>query len=45
MFTLGGMIVGWHMVRYLTMSDSSCKAEYKELIKCGKGSKFIQILL
>ena len=26
------------------MSDSSCKAEYKELAKCAKGTKFIQML-
>ena len=27
------------------MSDSSCEAEYKELAKCGKGVKFIQMLM
>jgi hypothetical protein len=43
--TIGGCIIGWHMAKHLTMSDSSCKAEYKELAKCAKGMKFIQMLL
>ena len=33
------------MAKHVTMSDSSCKAEYKELAKCAKGTKFIQMLL
>ena len=33
------------MAKQGTMSDSSCKAEYKELAKCAKGTKFIQMLL
>ena len=44
-FTMGCMIVGWYMAKHITMSDSSCEAEYKELAKCGKGSKFIHMLL
>ena len=31
-------IIGWHMAKHLTMSDSSCKAEYKDLAKCTKGT-------
>ena len=33
------------MTKHVTMSDSSCEAEYKELAKCAKGTKFIQMLL
>ena len=44
-FTMGCMLVGWHMSKHLTMSDSSCEAEYKELAKCAKGMKFLQMLL
>jgi len=33
------------MVKHLTLSDSSCEAEYKELAKCGKGVKFVKMLL
>ena len=43
--TIGGCIVDWWMAKHLTMSDSSCEAEYKELAKCGKGVKFIQMLM
>ena len=39
------MLFGWHMSKHLTMSDSSCEAEYKELAKCAKGTKFLQKLL
>jgi len=39
------MLVGWHMSKHLTLSDSSCEAEYKELTKSAKGSKFIQMML
>ena len=45
LFTMGCMLVGWHMSKHLTMSDSSCEAEYKELAKCAKGTKFLQMLL
>ena len=45
LFTMGCMLVGWHMSKPLTMSDSSCEAEYKELVKCSKETKFLQMLL
>ena len=41
LLTMGCMLVGWHMSKHLTMSDSSCEAEYKELAKCAKGTKFL----
>ena len=44
-FTMGCCIIGWHMAKHVTMSDSSCEAEYKELAKCAKGTKFVQMLL
>ena len=43
--TIGGCIVDWWMAKHHTVSDSSCEAEYKELAKCAKGVKFIQMLL
>jgi len=33
------------MAKHLTLSDSSCEAEYKELAKYVKGVKFAQMLL
>ena len=33
------------MAKHHTVSDSSCEAKYKELAKCAKGVKFIQMLL
>jgi len=33
------------MAKHLTLSDSSCEAEYKELAKCAKGVKFVQMFL
>ena len=45
-FTLGRCIIGWHMAKHVTMSDSSCcEAEYEGLTNCAKGTKFIQMLL
>ena len=43
--TMGGCIVDWSMEKHMTVSDSSCEAEYKELAKCAKSVKFIQMLL
>ena len=43
--TIGGCLADWSMVKYLTLSDTSCEAEYKELVKCAKGVKFVQMLL
>jgi len=43
--TVGGCIVDYWMAKHHTVSDSSCEAEYKELTKCAKGVKFIQMLL
>ena len=43
--TVGGCVVDWWMAKHHTVSDSSCEAEYKELAKCAKGVKFIQMLL
>ena len=43
--TMGGCIVDWLMAKHMTVSDSSCEAEYKELAKCAKSVKFIQMLL
>ena len=45
LYTIGCMLVGWHMSKHLTLSVSSCEAEYKELTKCAKGSKFHQMML
>ena len=42
LFTMGCMLVGWHMSKHLTMSDSSCEAEYKELAKCVENGKNTQ---
>ena len=39
------MIVGWYMEKHLKIWDSSSEAEHKELAKCAKGEKYIQILL
>ena len=43
--TIGGCIVDWWVANHNTVSDISCEAEYKELAKCAKGVKFIQMLL
>ena len=43
--TIGGCLTDWSMAKHLTLSDSSCEAEYKELAKCAKGVKFTQMLL
>ena len=43
--TVGGCAVNWWMAKHITVSESSCKAEYKELTKCAKGLKFIHNLL
>ena len=43
--TVGGCLVDWWMAKHHTVSDSSYEAEYKELAKCAKGVKFIQMLL
>lgn len=45
LITIGGCLVDWWMAKHHTVSDSSCEAEYKELAKCAKGVKFIQMLL
>jgi hypothetical protein len=42
---IGRFIVDWWVDKHNTVSDISCKAEYKELAKCAKGVKFIQMLL
>jgi len=43
--TIGGCLADWSMAKHLTLSDISCEAEYKELVKCAKGVKFVQMLL
>ena len=43
--TIGRWIVEWWVTKHNSVSKSSCKAEYKELAKCSKGVKFIQMLL
>ena len=43
--SVGGCIVDWWVAKHHTVSDSSCEAEYKELAKCAKGVKFVQMLL
>ena len=45
LITVGGCLVDWWMAKHHTVSDSSCEAEYKELAKCAKGVKFIQMML
>ena len=44
-FTMGCCIVEWYMAKHIIMSDSSCEAEYEELAKYEKGTKFFQMLL
>ena len=43
--TIGGCLVDWTMSKHLTLSDSTTEAEYKELAKLAKGTKFVQMLL
>ena len=42
---IGGCIVDWWMAKHQSISDSSCEVEYKEMAKCAKGVKFVQMLL
>ena len=42
---MGYILVGWHMSNHLTISNSSCEAEYNKFAKCAKGMKFFQMLL
>ena len=43
--TVGRFVVDWWIAKHHTVSDSSCKAEYKELAKFAKGVKFVHMLL
>ncbi|MGB2452939.1 MAG: reverse transcriptase domain-containing protein, partial [Candidatus Poseidoniaceae archaeon] len=45
LITIGGCLVDWWMAKHHSVSDSSCEAEYKELAKCAKGVKFVQMML
>jgi len=45
LITIGGCLVDWTMSKHLTLSDSTTEAEYKELAKLAKGTKFVQMLL
>ena len=43
--TMDGFIVDWSMAKHMTVSDILCQEKYKELAKCAKYVKFIQMWL
>ena len=43
--TVGGCIADYSTAKHKTVSDSTTEAEYKEMTKCAKSVKFVQMLL